>query len=313
MSERPRVAFFGTPSFAVPILEALHRTADVELVVTQENKQKGRGLRAQASPVRRWADERRLAVITPRRLSDPEFLAAFRAVRPDVAVLAAYGKIVPESVLSVPPHGFVNIHPSLLPRHRGAAPVAAAILAGDAMTGITLIRLDVELDHGPIIAQEAIPVEPHEHRPSLERRLAVQGAAMLECLLLPYLKSNATLREQDHRRATYTKQLARDDGRVDWRDAAETIERKIRAFDPWPGTFTAFTGTLLKILDGVAVRGATRTWPAGTVIDHSGLPAVVCGSGLLQLTSVQTPGGAAMSAAAFVRGRRTFIGAVLGA
>lgn len=312
MSDRPRVAFFGTPEFAVPALQALAEIAQVVIVVTQAEKPAGRGQRLQTSPVQRWAEAHRLPVITPTRLKDEQLLSRLTALDLEAAVLAAYGKILPTSLLNIPSHGFINIHPSLLPRHRGPAPVAGALLSGDAITGVSLMLLDEAMDHGPLLTQRQLAIEPHEHRPALKQRLADLGAAMLRETLAPYLTGKVKPQPQDHAQATYTKIITKQDGRLVWPLNANELENRIRAFDPWPGTFTVFNQQQLKILAGQAATNERGETQPGLVIERAGWPAVVCGSGCLVLTSLQLAGGRAVDARDFARGHRQFIGSQLG-
>lgn len=308
----PRAVFFGTSSFAIPILDATASVADVVAVVTQPAQPAGRGGRVTPSAIETAARNHALKVYTPSRLT-PDVIATIAALTPDVAVLAAYGKIIPASLLTVPRHGFVNVHPSLLPKYRGAAPVAGALLDNLTETGTTIIKLDDELDHGPVIAQSSLPIEPHEHRPALEQRLAALGATLLSASLPQYLRGAVTPTPQKHHLASYTRPFSREQASIVWSDDAARIERDIRAYDPWPGTVTTWDGALLKILDGVAIRyrEPKREQP-GTVIRYDGHPCVVCGVDVLRLTTVQPANGKRMDARAFAHGRPAFIGSVLG-
>ncbi len=310
MTKRPRILFFGTPEFAVPSLEAVHGIAEIAAVVTQADAPSGRGQREGASPVRERASALNVPVLTPQRL-DEAFWVQIQRLQPDVAVLAAYGKILPPPLLEIPSKGFLNVHPSLLPKHRGASPVAGALLAGDHEAGVTIIVLDEALDHGPIVAQDSLVIEPHEHRPSLERRLARLGATLLTSSLLPYLAGERPPRPQDHAQATFTKILKREQAVIDWRRSADEIERRIRAFDPWPGTTTEWRGTRLKILDARIHHQMAKQRP-GTVMMFNQTPAVVCGHDLLVLTTLQLPGKPPTDALAFSRGYADFVGSVLG-
>ncbi|MBI4092745.1 MAG: methionyl-tRNA formyltransferase [Candidatus Kerfeldbacteria bacterium] len=311
MIEKTRVIFFGTSAFAVPVLEALSAVADIRLVITRPDAPAGRGKNLQSSPIRARAESLNLNVLTPGPVNNSDFYKVIDNAQPEAAVLAAYGKILPLELLRIPAKGFLNVHPSLLPRHRGPSPISGAILAGDAQTGVTLILLDQEMDHGPVIAQRSITIEPHEHHPSLEQRLAMLAAEMLQSSLLPFLEGRITPQTQNHDQATFTKLLKRQDGLIDWSQEAATIAKQIRAYDPWPGTATQFHNQPLKILDGRAVDGQASE-PAGTVINHLGQPAFVCGRGLLTHIMVQPANGKPMTAADFANGQRDFIGHRLG-
>jgi len=308
---RPRLAFFGSPEFAVPALDAATRVGDVVVVVTQPDAPAGRGQQLRFPPVKRRALEKNLPVLQPERLRNESFLEAFRAVRPDAAILAAYGKILPQAVLEIPRLGFVNIHPSLLPKYRGAAPVAGAILDGATETGVTLMLLDREMDHGPILAQLPVAINNDEHRPNLETRLANLGAGLLEQRLPDFVNGRLKPQPQDHANATYTEMLQRKDSRIDWSTDAELLARRVRALDPWPGTSTTWNGQPLKILEARAVR-QTPTGTLGQVATIADTPAITCGQGALILTKIQLAGGKAVSGSDFVRGHPTFIGSRLG-
>ena len=222
MIRRPRALFFGTPDFAVPILHATAAIADIVAVVTQPDQPKGRGQKSAHSAVFSAAESLHIPILTPTRFDDAT-TKALTALAPDIAVLAAYGNIIPQHVLDIPRKGFINIHPSLLPKYRGAAPIAGAILNDDETTGTTLIVLDDEMDHGPIIAQETLAIEPHEHRPSLEKRCAELGAKLISSALVPYLEGSIEPKAQVHHHAIYTRQLARENAHINWTDDAARI------------------------------------------------------------------------------------------
>lgn len=295
----------GSPEFAVPALRALH-AADhaIAAVYCQPPRPAGRGHAVQRCAVHVAADTLGLAVRTPARLrNDPAVQAAFAALELDAAVVAAYGLILPQSVLDAPRRGCLNIHPSLLPRWRGAAPIQAAILAGDAETGVTIMQMDAGLDTGAMLLREAMPICPADTGGSLHDRLAQVGAR----LILRALAENRAPVPQPDAGATYAPKLAREDGRIDWSRDAAAIERQVRAFDPWPGTFTTLQGRTLKVLAAELAGGAG---PPGTALDD-GLR-VACGVGALQLRRVQSGGRNAMAAADFLRGHRVPAGTRLG-
>lgn len=295
----------GSPEFAVPALRALH-AADhaIAAVYCQPPRPAGRGHAVQRCAVHVAADALGLAVRTPARLrNDPAVQAAFAALELDAAVVAAYGLILPQSVLDAPRRGCLNIHPSLLPRWRGAAPIQAAILAGDAETGVTVMQMDAGLDTGAMLLREAMPICPADTGGSLHDRLAQVGAR----LILRALAENRAPVPQPDAGATYAPKLAREDGRIDWSRDAAAIERQVRAFDPWPGTFTTLQGRTLKVLAAELAGGAG---PPGTALDD-GLR-VACGVGALQLRRVQSGGRNAMAAADFLRGHRVPAGTRLG-
>ncbi len=239
----------------------------------------------------------------PASANDPEAQAAFAALDLDAAVVAAYGLILPQAMLDAPRRGCLNIHASLLPRWRGAAPIQAAILAGDTETGITIMQMEAGLDTGPMLLRQSVPITPRTTTASLHDTLAVMGAN----LILHALTCSPSPEPQREADATYAPKLSRDDGRIDWSKSAEILDRQIRAFDPWPGTFTSLGGDPLKIL---AARPADGAGAPGTVLDSA--LTVACGSRAIRLTRVQLPGRAALDADAFLRGHPVPPGTVLG-
>jgi methionyl-tRNA formyltransferase len=300
-----RIAFMGSPDFAVPALVALHQAGhDIATVYCQPARKAGRGQAIRRCPVHIAADERGLPVRTPTRLrGDPGVQAEFNALNLDAAIVAAYGLILPQAMLDAPKRGCLNIHASLLPRWRGAAPIQAAILAGDAETGITIMQMDAGLDTGPMLLRQGVPITPETTTASLHDTLATIGAKLiLETLSFPPRSA-----AQSETEATYAPKLSREDGRIDWRKSAEHIDRQIRAFDPWPGTFTALAGSPLKI---ISARSAAGSGPPGTVLDSS--LTVACGKEAISLTRVQLPGRAVLDADAFLRGHPVPPGTMLG-
>jgi methionyl-tRNA formyltransferase len=300
-----RVAFMGSPDFAVPALRALHASGhDIVAVYCQPARPAGRGQAVRRCPVHVEADTLGLPVRTPARLrAHPEEWDAFSALVLDAAVVAAYGLILPKAMLDAPRRGCLNIHASLLPRWRGAAPIQAAILGGDTQTGITIMRMDEGLDTGPMLLREAVPITPSTTTATLHDVLAEVGAR----LILTALGNQPQPVPQSAEGATYAAKLSRDDGRIDWTLDAIHIERQVRAYDPWPGTFTRLDGSVLKILSAEVAPGDGI---AGTVLDGGLL--VACGGGALRPTRVQLAGRAAMDAAAFLRGHPVTQGTLLG-
>ena len=297
-----RIAFMGSPDFAVPALLALHAAGHaIAAVYCQPARPAGRGQAVRRCAVQAAAEERGLLVRTPARLRDEA--AAFAALRLDAAVVAAYGLILPRAMLDAPRLGCLNIHASLLPRWRGAAPIQAAILAGDAETGVTIMQMDSGLDTGAMLLRGTLPIGAAATTASLHDGLAAMGAR----LVLEALATTPAPVPQPEAGMTYAAKLAREDGRIDWSLDAASIERRVRAFDPWPGTFTTLSGAVLKVLGCVPAEGAGA---AGTAIDE-GLR-VACGAGALRLTRVQLAGRPAMDAASFLRGHRVPAGARLG-
>ena len=301
-----RLAFMGSPDFAVPALRALHAAGhEIAMVYCQPPRPAGRGYALRPCPVQAAAEMLGLTVRTPSRLrSDPAEHQAFAALELDAAVVAAYGLILPQSMLDAPRRGCLNIHASLLPRWRGAAPIQAAVLAGDQQTGVTIMQMDAGLDTGPILLREAVPIGPSTTSAELHDVLAVMGGR----LVLRVLQEEPVPMAQPVEGVTYAPKLTREAGRIDWAQDAVQIERQVRAFDPWPGTFTTLGGAVLKVLRAEVAEGSGTP---GIVLDDR--LTVGCGSGALRLTRVQLAGRPAMAADAFLRGHavaaRTMVGA----
>jgi methionyl-tRNA formyltransferase len=304
-----RVVFMGSPEFAVPSLRRLHDAHSVAGVVTQPDRPAGRGRRLSEPAVKQAARELGIPVIQPDSLRQPEAMEALRRWSPEVIVVAAFGQLLRREALDLPPSGCLNVHASLLPRHRGAAPVAAAILAGEAETGVTIMRMDPGLDTGPVLARQAEPIRPDDTAGSLTGRLAVIGADLLTVTLPIYLAGGIAAQPQNEAQATYARQLRKADGRLAWAEPAAALERRVRAFQPWPGAFTLWQGQPLRVLQ--ARVGPGQTSAPGMVIERSGQVAVGTGQGILLLDRVQPAGRPAMAAADFARGAHGFIGATL--
>ena len=317
-----RVVFMGTPQFAVPALEILLSNYQVVGVVTQPDRPSGRGRKVRPSPVRALAERHGVTVLQPRSVQEPATVDRLRAWQADVIVVAAFGQLLPCSVLNLSPYGCVNVHASLLPRWRGAAPVAAAILAGDAVTGVTLIKMDAGLDTGPILQQASLAIETDDTRESLTVRLSQLGAELLQGTLPDWLAGRIEPQAQDDSATTHAAQVTKEQGRINWQQPADEIARKVRAFHPWPGTFTHWQGNPLKIVKATAVPGDLPAAPGqednqqaspvpGTVIAGPSGPGVMTGKGLLLLLEVQPFCKRPMPASAFARGARDFAGSRL--
>lgn len=303
-----KLVFAGTPAFAAISLEALLRAGhDVTLVLTRPDQPAGRGLRPQRSAVKQLALERGLTVLQPATLDDPGTVAAVAAAQPSALVVAAYGLILPSALLSLPPHGCLNVHASLLPRWRGAAPIQRALLAGDRTTGITIMQMDQGLDTGPILLQEVVSIAPDDTGGSLHDKLAALGAR----LLVHALETHPTPVAQGATGVTYAARITRAETEIDWRGAAAEIERRIRAFDPVPGAQTRHEGAVLKIWRAAIERGAHAA--PGTVcsVQPSGI-VVACGAEALSITELQRAGGKRLAARAFLAGSRLASGARFG-
>jgi len=307
-----RIVFMGTPEFAAPVLEALVDAHQVVGVVTQPDRPAGRGRRLVPSPVKQLAVERGLPTFQPNSLRPPDAVAHLATWEPDVIVVAAFGQILRQDVLDLPPHGCLNVHASLLPRWRGAAPLAAAILAGDEVTGVTIMQMDAGLDTGPILSQGEVLIQPGDTRAKLGQRLARLGAELLVDMLPAYLSGNLVPRNQPDEGATYARQLRKEDGLLDWSLPAIELDRRIRAFTPWPGAFTTWHGRTLKVLQATPLPATRQDVPPGTVVALGDGAAAVTGSGALSLEEVQLAGKRSIDIDAFLRGQRGFVGSRLG-
>ncbi|HEV8659535.1 MAG TPA: methionyl-tRNA formyltransferase [Thermoanaerobaculia bacterium] len=296
-----RVVFFGTPDFAVPTLEALAREHAIALVVAQPDKPAGRGMKMQEPPVVTKARALGLEISQPPKIRDEEFLQRIRTIAPDAAVVIAYGRILPKNLLEIPRLGFLNVHASVLPKYRGAAPIQRAIEAGESSTGVTIMRVDEELDHGPMLAVERIDISDDEHAPSVSRRLSQLGAE----LLVRVLRDVPPATPQDHSKATYAPKIEKREGLVTFSESTENIYNRFRAFDPWPGIFFESRGEVIKIVDmkrAAGIGAATRVIDA--IDDH-----VVIGG--LRLLALQRPGKPRAPAGDVARGLGWRVGAAL--
>lgn len=304
-----RVVFMATGEIAIPSLHRLIECRGVEVVAlyTQPDRPFGRKLEIQSPEIKKVAQAAGIPVCQPERLADPEAMEGLRAWRPDLILVMAYGQILRRAVLKLPPLGCLNLHGSLLPRHRGASPVQAAIRAGDAETGITVMHVAPALDSGDIILAKAIPIRPDETGGTLHDRLAELAADAMAQALDRIMAGTATREPQDESRATYLGKLNREDGAIDWTLPAEEIERWIRAFDPWPGTFAQWQGQKLKLFPPVSVRMTRSESPGqpGEVVAAEGDELIVaCGSGALALGEVQVEGRKRLDVRAFLAGQR---------
>ncbi len=293
----------GTPDFATPTLGAL-LAAGVEVagVITQPDRPAGRGRETAASPVKRLALERGLDVFQPARIRLPEAVEYVRSARPDAIVVVGYGQIIPAAIFDQPPLGTVNVHASLLPRYRGAAPVQWAIARGEAATGVTTMRIEAGLDTGNILLQRGTAIGPEETAPELAARLAVAGAELLIETLRGLEAGAITPRPQDHAAATLAPLLKKEDGRIDWSLTAVEIANRVRGFDPWPGTCTSFRGHLLFVRRARVVEGPPA--PPGTLAVEGRSLRVACGQAWLDLLAVQAEGKKKLTAAEFINGYR---------
>ncbi len=299
---RLRVVFFGTPVFAVPTLEALAKAGfEIPLVVTQPDRPKGRRRVPTPPPVKVKALESGFPILQPQNPNADEFISKIEVVSPDVIVTVAYGHLLKKKVLSLPPFGCVNLHASLLPRYRGAAPVAWAILRGEKVTGVTVMLMDEGMDTGPILRKAEVPILPDDTTETLSFRLAKIGADILPGAIIDYTSGNLRAAPQDEREATDAPPLKKQDGGIDWRETADEIERHIRAMIPWPGAFTTMENLTLKIFRA-AVADEPLSLPAGHGVITGDKWFVATGKGTLNLLEIQMGGKKRMDIVDFLKG-----------
>ncbi len=310
-----RVLFLGTPDLSVPTLQLLARDPRFEVVgvVTQPDKPAGRGLKLTPPPVKTAAEELNLRVLQPATLRESRIQETLRALRPDVGAVVAYGQWIPTEVSDLPPKRSLNLHPSLLPRHRGAAPLVSAILAGDTYVGLSVHFVEEQVDAGDLLAQAAVPMGQQDTAGSMMAKLAPLGALLMADALSGWAAGEINPQPQDHSQATWIGRLVKDQGRIDWRDSAQQIACRCRAYSPWPGTFCFYEGSRLLLHRATALANEKESVRPGTVVHLSsgaGI-AVVTGDGLLVLDEVQLADRRRLDVHSFVRGQRAFVGAVL--
>lgn len=301
-----RIVFMGTPEFAVKSLEACLRIGEVVLVVTQPDKPRDRGQTLSFSPVKAHASARGIPVLQPEKIKNTDFHKTLREYGADVAVVTAYGKILPQDVLDAPAKGCVNVHASLLPRFRGAAPIQWAIAAGDAKTGVCLMKMDAGMDTGPVIDVAELPIEPADTSATLHDKLALLGGQVLERSLGRYVKGELTPKPQPTEGVVMAPMIKKEDGRLDFTKPALELERRLRAFTPWPGAFTTFDKAGLKV--GKVSLG-TGSGAPGTVLSVTPEAIeVACAQGSLLLLSLQPEGKRAMTTREFLASRTVAVG-----
>lgn len=310
-----KVILMGSGALACPLLEGILAAGRDELVavVTPPDRAGGRGLQCLPCAVKTLAQSRNLPVFTPENASADDFAAQLAALQPDVVVVASYGQFLKKNLLAVPRIGTINVHPSLLPKYRGASPIQWALANGERETGVSVLHVTPKMDAGDLLAQERFPIAPDDTFGSLEPRLAAKGAELLVRVLDDFRAGKTQGTPQDESQATFARKLAKEDGLVDWSLPAEAIRNHLRGFAPWPGAYTFLPGgILLKIHEAKTEPGAAAL--PGTVLDAAGAgPRVATGNGALRLTLVQPAGKKAMSGAAFLCGHRLQVGERLGA
>ena len=302
----------GSPDYSILVLEALlGMGADVAAVYCQPDKPAGRGRAARASDLKTFALSRGIDVFQPASMREEAVRRELESLRPVVVVVAAYGKLLPPQVLDVPERGCVNIHPSLLPRHRGPSPVASAILQGDRVTGATVMLMDEGMDTGPLLASREMPIGPADTTAGLTPALFRMGGDLLAEALPLWIQGKLEPRPQDDSQATTTGRLRKSDGEIRWELTAEELDRMVRAYTPWPGAFTHWNGRLLKVLEAAPVQAGQSGRSGDVVVTGEDGLGVVAGSGVLRLDRLQVEGKRPVTAAEFVNGYPDFRGARL--
>jgi methionyl-tRNA formyltransferase len=306
-----RIVFMGTPEFAVPSLRALIDSEDeVVAVVCQPDKPKGRGLEVVSPPTKVLAEKHCILVLQPQRIKTEEFFNELKELNPDLICVVAYGKILPKNILDLPTHGCINVHASILPKYRGAAPINWAIIRGERITGITTMRMDEGMDTGDMLLKREVPIDDEDTGETLSQRLSIIGAELLIETIRLLKEGKLTPVPQDHSQATYAPMLKKEDGKIDWRKTAEEIRNLIRGTLPWPGAYTTLEGKLLKVYKARVSEGDGR--PGEIIKSGSGILRVATGKDALDLLEVQIEGGKRLKAEEFLRGRRIKEGTLLG-
>lgn len=305
----------GSPPFAGPVFDALLASErhTVVALVTRPAKPRGRGMTVTDSPLTFHARLRGIPVLQPERARGGAFIASLVAFQPDIAVVASFGEILKQDVLDLPRHGCVNVHASLLPRHRGASPIQAAILAGDAETGVSVQRMVLALDEGDVLVERRTPIEAHEIAGELMERLALLGGEAAVDALDRVESGTARFVPQDPARATYSPKIKKEQGQIDWAKSAVEIERMFRAFTPWPGARTKSPSGELTLFDLRVHAGPSANAAPGTILSQKPVLLVACGTGALELRTLKPAGKGFMDANAWLNGARIEVGARLGA
>lgn len=306
-----RIVFFGTPAFAIPCLESLFQGVDQILaVVTQPDREKGRGQKKSPPPVKEFALLHGIPVYQPEKVRNEQFIEMIKYLEPDLFVVVAFGQILPKALLDLPKFGAINVHASLLPQFRGAAPIPWVLLRGEKKTGITTMLMDEGMDTGAILLQEEVPIEKEDTGETLEKKLSLLGGELLMATLRGMKAGTLVPRPQDHSKATYAPQLKKEDGRIDWKRSAEEIERQIRAFTPWPGAFTRYEKGFLKIFRAEVREEHPKGEPGSVIWTGSDFIDVASGYGSLRIREVQPEGKRRMQVREFLSGHKIKVGTV---
>ena len=307
-----RVVFMGTPDFAVPTLECLIKEHEVLAVVTQPDKPKGRGKAMQFPPVKEAALAHEIPVYQPAKVREESFVEILRNLAPDVIIVVAFGQILPESILNLPKYGCLNVHASLLPKYRGAAPIQWVVIDGEKETGVTIMCMDRGLDTGDMIAKKTIPIAAKETGESLHDKLCLLGGPLLLEVLKELEAGSVTREKQKEEESCYAKMLSKDLGKIDWKKDAVSIERLIRGLNSWPSAYTSYKGKTLKIWEADLVEGQEDSLPGKIIAMDKNSFTVQTGQGALRILEVQLQGKKRMKVQAFLLGNHTEEGMVLG-
>lgn len=298
-----KIVFFGSSEFVVQVLEHLHESTDVVAVVSTPDAPLGRKQILTPTPVTLGAKELKIPTFTPSSLKDDEINKVLTNLQADLFVVASYGKIIPKSILGIPKFGVINIHPSLLPFYRGPSPIQTTLVNSDQTTGVSLILMDEQVDHGPLIAQEEVEILPNDNFLELATKLFATGTKLLLNSINPFIENNLLPTPQDHDKATFTKILTKDDGKIMWSKSSQSIYNQFRGLNPWPGIWTTWNDQTLKILDCIPNEN-TQQGPLGTVITDG---KIICGdNSTLQILTLQLPGKPPTDIKSFLRGHPTF-------
>ena len=308
-----RVVFMGTPDFSVGTLEALYEAGhEIVGVGSQPDKPKGRGKNLQPTPVKEAALKLGLPVYQPKRVREPEFVQVLKDLNPEVIVVVAFGQLIPKEILELTPYGCINVHASLLPKYRGAAPIQWAVIDGEKETGVTTMMMDVGLDTGDMLEKTVIPLDPKETGGSLFEKLSQAGGKLILSTLDKLEKGTAVRTPQKDEDSTYAKMLTKSLGRIDWSMEAEAIERLIRGLNPWPSAYTSLHGKTLKLWDGDVLKETTDARPGQVVLCDPRRLVVAAGEGLLSIRQLQLEGKKRMDVETFLRGYSVKEGEILG-
>lgn len=300
-----KIVFFGTTEFSASILETLSKDFEIAAAVTQADKPVGRKQEVQESPVSVLAKKHNFPLEKPTTLKEPEFIEKVRSYKPDLFVVVAYGKIIPQEILNLPAKGAINIHGSLLPKYRGASPIHSALLHGDTETGITIMLMDEKMDHGPILAMDAVQIDSNDMFEDLEKKLLNLANKMIAPTINDFLSNKIVAKEQDHDQATFCKIILKEDGKIDWNKPAEEIFNLYRAYSKWPGVWTMWNGEKIKLIK-ISVENEESNLEPGSLFQKDGNTLVQTAKGSIKILQLQQEGKKNMSIEDFLRGHKDF-------